>query len=402
MGPQGPVVEELAKAYSFQHPEIKVIAEFKGSYDETFLKTITAAKAGNPPHVVQVVVSSTRAAIDSNLFVPIEDVFDQYGISVNWEDFIDAPMNMYRIGGRLYSIPWNSSSPITFWNKSIFDKAGLSLSKKPYFSEVTEAARKIVGAGLTKSGITWALVKFFFENWMSNMDQNLVDAENGRIGRPAKAYFLSDAATRSYGWFKQLWDEGFYESPGRRAWGEAKRLFGAQVVPMALHSTAGTIAYEQTAVGKFEVSSSYLPVPDGTERQGVMVGGASLWMTKGHPDAEMETAARLAVWMTDMAQTIRWHQSTGYYPIKRDAMKILEREGWYVEHPNHRTALEQLMETKPSRATQGAVVGAYREIHDIIIWVYEAIMEGTSVEEALAEADKRAKDAITEYRRSVE
>jgi sn-glycerol 3-phosphate transport system substrate-binding protein len=106
--------------------------------------------------------------------------------------------------------------------------------------------------------------------------------------------------------------------------------------------------------------------------------------------------------MTEMSQCIRWHQCTGYYPIKKGAFDILEREGWFERHPHFKTALSQLNETIPGRATQGAVVGGYRAIHDIIIEIYEAIMKGQPVKEALADASKKAEEAIEDYRSVVE
>lgn len=396
------LIERMAQDFNVQNPGVKVVPEFKGSYGDTFMKTIAAAKAGSPPHLAHVVVSSTREAIDSGLFVPIQDLADRFGIKIRWDDYFDPVLNCYRVGGKLYSIPWNSSSPILFWNKTIFDKAGVTLSKKPTWEEVTAAGRKIVKGGYAEYAITWPVVKFFFETWMAEMGQNLVDNENGRAGRPTKANFLSPEAERCFTWFKQLYDEHLWVNPGRKAWGASRKIFLSQKTAMQISSTGGVVATEKGATGKFELRTSYFPVPAGIERQGVQIGGGSIWTGKGHTDDETKAATQFALWMTHMSQTLRWHQCTGYYPMKKGASDILEREGWFEMHPDHKTALDQLLETKSNRATQGALVGAYRPLHDIIINVYEQIMKGKSVKSALAEADAKAKTAIAEYRSMVE
>lgn len=396
------VIERMAEDFNVQYPGIKVIPEFKGSYGDTFIKTISGAKAGSPPHLAHVVVSSTREAIDSGLFIPIQDIVDRFGIEIKWDDYFDPVLNCYRVDGKLYSIPWNSSSPILFWNKTIFDKAGVTLSKKPTWEEVTEVGRKIVKEGHAEYAITWPLVKFFFETWMAEMGQNIVDNENGRSGRPTKANFLSPEAERSFVWFKQLYDERLWVNPGRKAWGASRKIFLSQKSAMQISSTGGVVATEKGAAGKFELRTSYFPIPAGIERQGVQIGGGSIWVSKGNPDDETKAATQFALWLTQMSQSIRWHQCTGYYPIKKGAINILEREGWFKLHPDHKTALDQLLETKSNRATQGAVVGAYRALHDIIIGIYEEIMKGTSVKTALTEADQKAKTAIADYRSAVE
>ena len=44
-------------------------------------------------------------------------------------------------------------------------------------------------------------------------------------------------------------------------------------------------------------------------------------------------------WMSSPEQQVRWHKSTGYFPIRKSAIEMLEAEGWFKENPNFRVAL---------------------------------------------------------------
>ena len=52
----------------------------------------------------------TQQLIDMGIFAVAEDIIDECGIVVPWEDYIDPALNYYRVGGRLNSFPWNSSN----------------------------------------------------------------------------------------------------------------------------------------------------------------------------------------------------------------------------------------------------------------------------------------------------
>jgi len=388
--------------FNLEYPEFEVVPSWKGSYDETFVASIAAARAGKAPHILHVTQPITREAIDSGIFAVAEDLIDRFGMEVKWEDYIDAVLDTYRVGGRLYCFPWNSSSAILYYNKTLFEKAGVSLSRKPTFEDIIEVGNKIVDGGYATYAITWPILYWWVQQWMAEQGQNVVDNENGRAGRPTKAYLTSDASIQAYEWWKQLYDEGLWVNPGRSAWGEALRIFTSHESAMFISTTAHVTAVQKSsAEGGWELETTFLPIPEGTERCGGTVGGGTLWVTKDHPDEQLKAATKFVVWMSDTAQTIRWHQLTGYYPIKKTAVEILEREGWFEEKPSYRTAIDQLLETKSIPATQSALFGAFRAVEDLMEIAFEEIMGGKPVEEALAKANDKANKAIAEYRRVI-
>ena len=133
------------------------------------------------------------------------------------------------------------------------------------------------------------------------------------------------------------------------------------------------------------------------------MGGASLWITKDHPTAQLQAAKTFVLWFTNTENSIAWHKATGYFPIHKSAIDVLKVQNWFVLNPAYKAAFDQLLNTKPSRATQGALIGAFPQVRTIIEQAIEKVIAGkATVDAALTEAKALADKAIQEYNQSVE
>ena len=133
----------------------------------------------------------------------------------------------------------------------------------------------------------------------------------------------------------------------------------------------------------------------------MVVGGASLWLTKGQSAEEAEAAKTFLLWFTNTENEVRWHKGTGYFPVRKSAVTVLEGEKWFERNPAFRAAFDQLLNTRPVRSTQGALLGVFPELRSLIEEAVQKIFAGTSIEEALKAADKRADAALAKYNRAV-
>jgi len=395
-------IDRMVKDFNLFHPTINVNVTYKGSYRETLTATQAAARTGNAPHVIQSFDIGTRENIDSGLFVPAGDLVEKFGIVVNWDDYIESALNYYRVEGKLWGFPWNSSNAILYYNKDKFKEAGVSIPEKPTFEDITEISQELVDSGVVEGGITWPLHTWFFEQWMAEQGQVLVNNGNGREGRPTEIFLESEEAKRIFSWWKELYDKGLWKNPGVEAWAQANSLFLGETVAMEITSTSDVTGMEKNAAENgFELGTTFLPIPEGTERNGEVIGGGNLWITEGHSDAELEAAVTFALWMSNVENSIRWHKGTGYFPIRKSSVEILDKGGWFERSPNSRTAFDQLLETKTNAATAGALIGPFRQVRTIVEEAFQRVMSGTSVDKALAQADKEAEKAMEEYQEIV-
>ena len=375
----------------------RVEGSYKGSYRETLEAAVLAARQGNPPHLVQLFEVGSQLAVDSGIFRAI----DGFGGGIDLSDYIEPVLNYYTIGDRVYSIPFNSSSPIIYGNETLLERAGLSTERLPEtFGELLEACATAEAAGVTESCITFPLHTWFFEQWVAQQGEPLVNNGNGRDGRATEVLLTSDAALRVGQFMKDLADGGYYSYTGRlEDWGGSEAIFGNQQSLYFITSTAdaGNII-RGAAENGFEVATGLLPIPDGVTRNGVVIGGASVWLTEGNPDDEAEVARDFVLYMTDTDNMADWHKLTGYYPVRVSAVEQLEAEGWFVENPEFTIAFTQLTETLTNQATGGALLGTFLDTRTIVGEALQKIYQGSAtVEAAMAEAKRQADAVLAEY-----
>ncbi len=397
------LIERMVADYNYTHPGIYVKVENKGSYRDTLNAAILAAQQGNPPHIVQIFEVGSQLALDSGIFVPFEDNAPSW---VHMEDLIGGVSNYYRFDGKFYSMPWNSSNPILYYNKDIFKKAGLDPEKPPEtFEQMLDYCDKIVSSGAAKNCVSWPLHSWFFEQWMANMGAELANNGNGREARATEVNLTGDAAKEIVNWWKEMYDKGYYAYSGKlEDWDGADAIFVSGQAAMEITSTSDVVNRQNDAAENgFELGTGYLPYPENSERQGVIVGGASMWMSGGHPDNEMKAATDFVTWFTNTENAVRWHKATGYFPIRKSSVTVLEGEDWFQRNPAYKAAFDQLLNTKDTPATRGAVIGAFPEVRTIIEQAIEKVLAGqATVDDALQQAKEQADKAIQDYNKSVE
>ncbi|MDI9459466.1 MAG: ABC transporter substrate-binding protein [Bacillota bacterium] len=396
-GDIGKAMEAMIDTYNASQSEVYVESVFRGTYPEVLNATIASAMAGTAPTVVQIYEVGSLAAIDSGVFVPLSEFIGPD--DVDWNDYVDAVVNYYRQGDIQWSMPFNSSSAILYINADMFRAAGLDPANPPKtFSEIIEASKAIVESGVAPYGITWPLHTWFVEQWMAEQGVALVNNDNGRSARPTTINTDTEEMYRIFNWWKQLYDEGLWINPGVEDWDQANALFMGQQVAMEITSTSDvTFLTNAGREAGFEVICAELPVPDDVPRQGVVPGGASIWMVANNPKEELEAATKFLIWMSSPEQQVTWHQSTGYFPIRKSSIALLEEEGWFTENPNFRVALDQVLETIPGVGTQGALIGRFQEVRNILEEAFQMVMGGTSVEAALAQAKAQVEQSFADY-----
>lgn len=391
-------IKRMVEDFNLLHPNINVEVSYKGSYRETLTATITANRAGNPPAVIQSFDIGTKENIDSGVFAPAEELTERFNIDVPWDDYIDPALNYYKVGGTLHSFPWNSSNPIMYLNKDLLEEAGAEIPEKPTFADIVEEGKKVVDSGAADYAITWLLHSWFFEEWMADLGQTLVNNGNGREAAPTEAHLTSDAAVRIFTWWKELYEDDLWVNPGVEDWAQARSNFIGGRTAMLISSTSDVTYMENMAAEKeFELGTAFMPVPADVERQGVVIGEGNLWITENQSEEELRAAVTFALWMSQPENAIRWHEGTGYFPIRKSAVDVLEITGWFEEHPSFETAMDQLVETKTNEATAGALIGPFRQVRTIIEESFQSVMSGTPVEKALSDAKRKTEKAMEEY-----
>lgn len=392
--PRSGWIEDRAAEWSAMNSEFNVVTERKGSYRETLQAAALAARQGDAPHLVQLFEVGSQLAVDSGIFKPVGEVG---GIPA--DDYIEPVLNYYTIDGEIYSIPFNSSSPILYYNKDKMEEAGLDPENPPEtYGEVIEMLEQAQDAGVEGAKIGFNLHSWFFEQWMAQQGAPLVNNDNGRGERATEVNLTSEAAYNIVNWIDELNRNDMYTYTGRlEDWTGSDAIFQEEEAMFHITSTADLGNISNAVEGSFELGTGLMPIADGVQRNGVVIGGASVWLVDGHSTEELEAARDFVLFMTNTENMVSWHKLTGYYPVRNSSVDALEDEGWFEEDPNAYTAFDQLLNTEPNSATAGALMGSFLDTRTIIGEAIQKVLQGTDVEEAMEEAKKLADDRLREY-----
>ncbi len=389
------ITKNIAEGFNRAHPGFTLEPVYGGKYAEVLTKAIAAARAGDPPHIVQVYEVGTQSMLDSGAIIPVTDLIKPG--EVNWDDYFAPILNYYSVAGKLRCMPFNSSTAILYYNKDAFRKAGLDPEAPPAtYRDVEQAGRQLVKSGATRAAITFGWPAWMFEQAFAYHNQLYANNDNGRAERASKVLFHNPFGLEVLTRWKQWADDGLLMYGGREY--APNKAFLAGEVAMLLQSTSQVTTIEKAA--KFAVGTGYLPRLEGKPRGKSVIGGACLWVLKGkgRSPQELEGIAKFFKYIAQPEQAAQWHKDTGYFPATLTAEKLLRAEGWFQKHPNHATAFRQIQEGPDTAATRGVLLGNFVQIRNIVDTAIEKALSGRlTPQAALAEAAQAADKVLEEY-----
>ena len=386
-------VDRIIEGFHAAYPNIRIEPQFTGSYAETLSKAIAAVRAGEAPHIVQVYEVGTQTMLDSGAIVPLFEL-EKPG-EVDWDNVIGPILGYYSIEGKLFSMPFNSSTSMLYYNKDIFEKAGLDPNVPPKtFDDVLEMGKKIVESGAAPYGISFGWPSWQFEQAHTLHAQFFTNNENGRKGRATEAFFNKEFGVKVVEKWTEWAKAGVFYYGGPEY--KANDAFLAGQIAMLQQSTSSAGSISKAA--KFNVGTAFLPIFEGYPKGSSVIGGATLWTMKGHTQEEYDAVWEFYKWLVRTDVAAQWHKDTGYFPATKSAVKQLEDEGWFKENPNFFTAFDQILSGEKVPASQGVLLGNFPEIRQYVRTAIEKATSGQmSSKDALDEAAKEVNRVLKEY-----
>ena len=124
-------VDSYAEQFGAEHKDIVIKPVFAGSYDDTIAKAVTAFKAGNAPPLAMLGAIQVYALIDMEAIVPFDEVATSAEDKAWLKSFFPAFLANGNVQGHTWSVPFQRSTVVLFWNKKLFQEAGLDPEKPP-------------------------------------------------------------------------------------------------------------------------------------------------------------------------------------------------------------------------------------------------------------------------------
>jgi sn-glycerol 3-phosphate transport system substrate-binding protein len=392
----GERVKEIATKFNTSQTEYEVNAVYKGTYPETLTSGIAAYRAKTHPHILQVFEVGTQTMLSSGALYPVFQLMNDQGIKINWADFLSVVKSYYSYKGNLYSMPFNSSTAILYYNKSIFRKAGLDPEKAPTtYEEIEKYGKACVLSGATKIGFTVAWPSWtLMENMHAWHDQPFADQENGFAGLATQLKINGRLGGQILDLLSRWKDQGIFAYSGRGSKGDQPVINGEAAIGLASTALVGTL----TKTAKFEWGTGNLPRIAGYPVGNSIIGGASLWVMKGHKPEEYKAVAKFLEFLGKPEQQAWWHAQTGYLPVSNSALKALTATGHFKKNPNMWTAFAQITKGKTTKNSQGIRLGNLAAIRDVIEGEMENVVAGKKTsQQGLDDAVKKSNELLKEF-----
>ncbi len=397
-GANNDVVETLAREFNASQSEYRVLPSYKGTYPETLNAGIAAFRAKQPPHVMQVFDVGTGVMMGATGAVkPVAEVLTLGGETFDKSKYLSGITAYYSTPeGVMLSFPYNSSSPILYYNKDHFAKAGLDPEQPPKtWPEVFEAARQIKASGAANCGLTSTWLTWIgLENFSAWNNLQYGTEENGLASTDFQLTFNSPLHVQHFQNLADLAKEEVFRYGGRTS--EAKALLISGECSILTESSGGLGDVVNSGMNYGLGSLPYYPEAEGAP-QNTIPGGASLWVFAGHSDAEYKGVAEFFKFLSSVEIQSRLHQVSGYLPVTLEAYEATRASGFYEKNPGRETPILQMMGKAPTANSKGVRAVNLPQLRDIQNEEFERMLAGQqTAQQALDNAATRGNAALQE------
>ncbi|AGS58578.1 glycerol-3-phosphate ABC transporter, substrate-binding protein [Proteus mirabilis BB2000] len=400
-GALGQKVNQIASDFNASQSEYVIKPVYKGTYPETMTSAVAAFRAKNQPAIVQVFEVGTASMMGAKKAVfPVYQLMEKTNEPFDPNSYLSTVTAYYTTSdGKMISLPFNSSTPVLYYNKALFKQAGIEQPPKTW-KEMGAVSQKLLDAGV-KCGFTttwqsWTQI----ENFGARNNLPIATKNNGFDGTDTS--FLFNQAPfvahiqRMADWSKS----GIFKYGGRQS--DAMPLFYTQECAMVMESSAGFAGIKENMKG-VDIGVSQLPYDDTlvAKPANSIIGGASLWVMAGRPDAEYNGVAKFFTYLSSPEVQADWHQATGYLPVTKAAYALTQQQGFYQQNPGADTAILQMTTSDSTANSKGLRFGNFLQTREIVDEELEKVWSGKqSAQAALDNAVKRGNEQLRRFERT--
>jgi sn-glycerol 3-phosphate transport system substrate-binding protein len=347
-GPITKIIDRYAEAFHKSHPDITVKPVYTGSYQDSIVKAMTAAKAGNAPDVAVLLSTDMFTLIDNELIVPWEEVANTDRDKAWIKSFYPAFMENSQAGGHTWGIPFQRSTIVQYWNKDAFKAAGLDPDKAPAtWDEMVAFGKKLVKRDAGGQVTQWAIEipSSGFPYWLFQA----LTTQNGAIlanREGTKVAYSDPKVVAAAQFFADLSRKDGVMPKGIIDWGTTPNDFFARKTAI-MWTTTGNLTNAR-ANAKFAFGVAPMPAK---VRGGSPTGGGNVYLFKGADKAKLAAAVEFARFLTTPELAADWGIATGYVATRPDAWDTDAMKKYVAGFPAAAVARDQLKDAVAELST---------------------------------------------------
>lgn len=385
-GVNGEAMESLVNQFNETVGEekgITVKSVYQGDDVSEKLKTLAQTNdTKNFPDVAQIVGAGVPSAMGYEQLVTMEDMYAKGNdITVAKEDLDPHSVRAFSYQDELICMPFNVSSILLYYNKDMFEEAGLDPENPPEtIADMADACEKLLvkdGDTVTRYGLNVAVRRYQLANWIGGQGEYnfFGNNEGGRAGMMTEVTFGDDGTLDKYltEWQKVI-DTGAY----KEVEDNINEEFSMGLFGMAIMSSARIGTINSLVGDKFEWATAPLPKVDAADTGGTSVGGSCLAMFDKGSEEQVDASWIFTQYLASPEAQIAFDTATGYLPVNTKVYDEADMQTYMEENPNYATAVEQMQNSHVN----------VQEPFDIINWELDEIIKNNMAEFAAGNQDK--------------
>ncbi len=338
-GHNADVQQQLVDRYNASQKDVQVTLQNQNDYGTLAAKLTTALQAKSAPEVVLLSDVWWFKFYLSKTLQPLDDLMAAEKISAS--DYVDVFYKETVRNGKQVVLPFARSTPIFYYNKDAWTKAGLpdrgpstwdefNADFAPKLKPLAPIVHAFGGAASYSAwvfqGVDWAYGGSYSD---PDFTMRIQEPNSVKAGEMWRSMVASGVGQPS-------------KDPGTD--------FNSGAVLSYLDSTAGLAGHESAA--KFQVGTAFLP--EGPAGFGCCTGGSGMAITAASPKEKQQAAMKFMAFATG-TDTVFWSQNTGYMPVRNAALGGAEMKAFFEAHPNFKTTVDQLPKTRPQDSARELV-----------------------------------------------
>jgi sn-glycerol 3-phosphate transport system substrate-binding protein len=334
-GPLTTIIDGFCSEY-LKQTGVGIEAVYAGDYSQTLIKTTTAIKGGGGPHFAVLLAAEMHSLQDQDILVSLDDI----GLDADakrWLDgFYPAFMANSHADGKTWSVPFQRSTAIFYYNKTAFLESGLDADHFPTtWTALAEAAAKLVKRDNSGRVTRWGI----------KMASDLGNAQwtFGALANQAEQILMNEAGTEVYfnqpktieamAFWRSLADQYHAAPDGMSSWPQLSPDFLEGNAAIIQHTTGNLTNVRDKAKFPFGVAGLA-----GKNSPHTVVGGGNLYFFKQATPDEQQAALRFARWISAPDRAADWSIRTGYIATSSAAYETSELQAFIAKVPEANVA----------------------------------------------------------------
>lgn len=330
-GKNGKAVQTLVDKFNDSQKDIYIENQYQGSYEETAQKLAAAMAARQVPELVALSEVTWNKFYLNQTLQSMDDIFKK--VSFDTTDYVDPLIKEGTKQGKIWWVPFARSTPLFYYNRDMFKKAGLPDRGPKTWDELREWGPALKAKGGAKNAFAYTTAK----NYNAWYFQGNAWQWGGHYSDEKFNILLDqDGALEAGEWARKFVHEDklAYMSQDQSV------DFSNGICATTEQSTGSLGGIKESA--KFEVGTAFLP----EEKQfGCPTGGAGLGVIAAAPDDRKQAAATFIKFLAQPENVAYWAQTTGYMPVTKAGRD--QMQDYFKQNPQYLVAVQQLDKTQP-------------------------------------------------------